>query len=155
MNKIKNFFTTQPANKIISILAVLLIVLLILQAGMVIGFRKAAFACNWDRSLSLSPRDPRSFMAPFMMGNRDNFNPHGVVGEIISTNFPTIMVKEPDAAEKIVMIGNGTTIRYMHATASTSDLETGSRVIIIGNPDDNGRIKASLIRLLPPLPPIK
>lgn len=139
-------------SKVILILACLLILLLVFQAGMFVGFRKGLFTSQWNDNYSRGFDDPRSVFAPFMMDG-DMPNPHGVVGTIASQNLPNLIVKGRGTAEEVVVVGPETVIRGIRHSASTSDLVAGRQVVIIGEPDENGRLRASLIRVMPPMPP--
>ncbi len=148
---LKHFFHNQATSKIILILAVLLVILVIFQAGLTVGFRKASFACNWNDSFLQGPNNPRSMLAPFI-NDKDDFNPHGAIGQIISTSLPVIMIKGQDNLEKVIHIGPNTAIRNFRQTASTSDLTVGQNIIVVGEPDDSGNIQAVLIRIIPAPP---
>ena len=60
------------------------------------------------------------------------------------------MIKGQNSAEQVVTVSPTTTIRFMHNLASTSDLVPGNQVIVIGEPESNGSINASFIRVIPP-----
>lgn len=146
---IKTFFQTNSVSKIIGGLGILLVVLIIFQAGVFVGYHKGTFSSNWNNNYMMrGANDPRSFFAPFMH-NGDNINPHGAVGEIVSTNFPLVMIKGPNRAEEVIIIGSNTTIRNFRQTASTSDLIVGKQVVVIGEPNDKGQIQAELVRIMP------
>ena len=147
MNKLNKFFTSGTIPKVITILVIILVFLLIFQAGFVVGFRKAAFSFNWNKNYMMNGHDPRSIMAPFMY-DRDGINPHGAVGEIISINLPSILVKRTSGTEEVINIGPKTDIRSMRQIASTSDLTLHKQVIVIGEANSNGQIDATLIRIL-------
>lgn len=150
---IKDFFKTNLAPKIILILSILLVALLIFQAGVVVGYRKGVFSNNWNKNYTVRGiDDPHSFLAPFMQRG-DGLNPHGAVGEIISINPPEIMIKGPGRAEEMVIVNQDTEIRNMRQIASTTDLGVGKFIVVIGSPNDKGEINASLIRIVPTPPP--
>jgi len=146
---IKTFFQSNSISKIILILSVLLIILVVFQAGFLVGYNKGVFSNNWSKNYMMrGPDDTRSFFAPFMHDD-DDVNPHSAAGEIVSINLPTIVIKGPGRAEEIVIIGNDTTIRNFRQSASTSDLVVGKSVVVIGQPNDKGQINASLVRIIP------
>ncbi len=148
---IKKFLQSRGFTRILYALGILLIVLVIFQAGMFTGYRRAMFLAQMDSNYRRDLHDPRSLFAPFMHGP-DEANSHGAVGEIVSVNLPLVMVKGGSTAEEIVMINPGTTIRRFHDTATTSDLRAGEQVVVVGNPDSDGRIQAQFVRILPNLP---
>ena len=74
---------------------------------------------------------------------------HGAFGEIIGVRLPEIVVKGPAESEKTVTLNGATVIRRFHSSATTTDLIPGETVIVIGEPDSQGGIRASLIRIVP------
>jgi len=142
------FTQSQIFSRIIYSIVGLLLVLLIFQAGMYLGFRRAAFSVNWDTAHNCNLRDPRSIFAPF--GNdTPEINPHGSVGEILSIRLPLIVVKGISGDEDFILISTSTSIRKLRGAASTSDFVVGGQIVTIGSPDERGQIHASFIRLIP------
>lgn len=147
-NKFKKFFSSHAVPKAIAVLAIFLVILIIFQAGFIVGFHKATFSFNWDKNYLSNLNDPRSVMASFMQDN-DDVNPHGAVGEIISINMPSILVRRSGGAEEIINIGTTTVIRNLRQIASSSALTLHKQVIVIGEANTSGQIDATLIRILP------
>lgn len=144
---LKETFHSRPISSTILLLAILLIILLIFQAGMFVGYRKASFGLNWRANFYNNPDDPQSVFAPFMhYGNE--INPRGIVGEIISVRMPHFIIKGAGPDERIVYIDPNTAIRCPIGSASTSDLVLGQHVVVIGRPGEKGILNATLIRLL-------
>lgn len=132
-------------------LGVAVLVLVIFQAGMVAGYRKARFAGNFNNNFE------RNFLGPRGGGMRSMMNErlpggHGAVGEIISINLPQLVVAGPDNLEKTVNIATTTLLRRYQDEISASDLQQGEFVVILGNPDGTGQIEAKLIRVMPTPP---
>lgn len=147
---IKSYFQNNKASKIMAGLAVILISMIIFQAGFFVGYHKASFINKWDNRYLGNAKYPKSAYSPFMMMRRgDEINPHGALGQIVSINLPTFMVKGPNRAEITVNINSDTSIRKMRDEASSSDLIIGQNVVIIGEPSNDGDINAKLIRILP------
>ena len=144
----KNYFQSNVVSKIILILAALLVILLIFQAGIMVGYRRGFFASNWNGAHGQIMDEPDSIFAPFVHDS-DDINPHGAVGNIVSVRLPSILIKGPNSAEQVITISSTTAIRFIHSNASTSDLVPGNQVIIIGEPKDNGSISAAFIRIMP------
>ena len=145
------FFETKLFTKMLVLLGVLLVAWVIFAAGIFVGYHKASFSKDWDDSYRQGMMNPNSPLAPFI-NNDDEVNPHGAIGEIVSVNFPEIMIKRPQNAEQIVIISSSTTIRMIHGMASTSEISAGQFAVAIGEPNNKGEIQASFIRILPPLP---
>jgi hypothetical protein len=152
----KEFLQSKTFTRIVQAIAVLLIALIIFAGGMEVGQRRALFSNRWNNNYDRNFGGPHSVFSP-VKGNRDDiFNSHGAVGEIISFQSPNIVIKGPSEVEKSATINSQTIIRQISGVATTSDLQVGKSVVIIGNPDDTGTIRASLIRIMPPaasLPP--
>ncbi|MFA6404737.1 MAG: hypothetical protein WCW03_01940 [Candidatus Paceibacterota bacterium] len=151
--KIKDFIQSSIYSKLITSLAILLIILIIFVVGMGIGHYRANFACRIDDNYRLGPNNSRSIFAPFMH-NADERNPHGSIGEIVLVNLPNIMIKDHNLAEQAIVISPNTDIRNLRSVATTSDLKVGTQVVVFGEPDQDGRIVASFIRIMPTSPSI-
>ena len=128
-------------------LSALFVALLIFQAGMFTGERRAAFTYGTGAAYY------RVFDENHGPGSRDFLmEAHGAAGKIVSLNLPTFVVSGPDQTEKVVMVGDDTEIRRFHSEASSSDLGVDDFVVVIGEPNSDAQIDAKLIRILPPPP---
>ena len=145
-----DFFQSRAFSRLIGVLGVLLIALLIFWAGTAVGAREARFSRDWDDNYVSQFGGPGSPFVP--QGSRDDafMSAHGAFGEIIGVRLPRIVVKGASESEKTVLIGGGTVIRRAHSPATMTDLATGETVIVIGAPDSQGDIEASLIRIVMP-----
>ena len=143
----KNYFQSHTISKVILILVILLLVLLIFQAGIAVGYHRGTFSVNRNAAYGRGMTDPHSIFAPFIHDS-DGASPHGSIGQIVSVNLPSLMIKGTNSAEQIVTVSPTTTIRFIHGTASEKDLEPGDQVIVIGEPQSNGSIHASFIRII-------
>ena len=149
----KEFLQSAAFEKSVRILGILLIALAIFSTGIAVGYKRAEFSYQWGRNYSGNMMDPHSMMAPFAH-DADDVTPYGAIGSIVSVRLPEMMIKGPYEDEKIILLKPDTAIRRMHAVASTSDLVAGEQIIVIGSPDQQGIIEASLIRIGPDAPPI-
>ncbi len=147
----KKLFEGKSYGRLLLTLAILLIAWIIFAAGIFVGYHKATFSRDWDDMHQNGMLDGNSALAPFMH-NSDDVNPHGAMGEIVSSHFPVIMIKGPQNAEQVVVISSTTMIRLLHGMASTSAIQTGQFAIVVGEPDSKGEIQASFIRIVPPPP---
>ncbi len=145
----KDIFQSRSWSGIILVLGILLVVLLVFQAGIFVGYRSAMFSNGRASSYQVGMGDPRSILAPFIH-DADDPNPHGTVGEIVSIQMPFLMIKGAQNAEEIVAVSGTTTVRNMRDTASTSMLRVGDQVIVIGAPDEGGQMHAAFIRIITP-----
>ena len=145
----KDFFQSSLLSRMIVVLGILLVALLIFWAGTAVGERRSEFAGRWDDNYTGTFGGPGSPFAPGM--NRDNtVAANGAFGTVVGVNSQLIAVKGPNEAEKIVVIGPDTVIRQFHSLATTSDIKVGQTMIAIGDPDSQGRISATFIRIVPP-----
>lgn len=130
------------------VLAVILVVLVIFQAGMFVGFKKAGFSFRmgeqYFRQMNGRPDDR------FMGMNRGDFgNSHGAVGKIISIKLPSIVVADKDGVEKTITISTSTDIKKFRDSIKAEDLKINDFVTIIGSPNDKAEVEARLIRIMP------
>ena len=145
-----NFFQNNRSQKIILILAIIIIALGIFQAGHEVGYRKGSFSRQWSERQYRQFSESRSPFSPFMMMGQEP-NPHGALGQIITKNLPRLIVQDQNKIEEVIVVDNNTLIRKFRNNASTSDLTIGANVVVFGEPNDNGEIKARLIRIMPDL----
>lgn len=128
----------------------LVVLLLVFQAGIFIGYRRAVFTFgggeNYYRAFD---RRPGPLGVP---RGGDLFNAHGAAGKILSINLPTFIMEDRDGAERVILISDDTQIRKFRNDATPSDLRQNDFVVVIGSPDDKAEIQARLIRILPPPP---
>jgi len=135
---------------IISILA-----LGIFQSGVMVGEQKARFSHhfgnNFERNfVDPGRRGPTSFGRE--IGGMKSPVGHGSVGEVVSVALPTFVVAGPDNIEKTVRVSDTTLFREFRDARSSEDLTTGSFVVVLGSPNVDGEVEATLVRFLPPPP---
>ncbi len=159
--KIKDFVQSKKFVKILCGIGVIVVALIIFQAGIFVGYHKAAFSYKWGENYYHDffggPREERGlFKGPMgMMGiPREDFSSaHGVSGKIIKVDLPTIVIDGQDNVEKVVLIKDDTVIRSLRENIKPTDLKADDFVVVIGSPDDKGQIEAKLIRIIPSPPP--
>ena len=148
----KHFLQSHGTRTALFIIGGLVVALLIFQAGEFVGFRKAAFSYglgdNFHRSFG-ARRGP----APRGLIGDDYVNANGASGKIISLTLPSLVVQDDDGVEKVVTIASSTVIRQFRDMIQPQQLKTGDTIIVIGQPDNTAHIIASLIRVVPALPP--
>lgn len=130
-----------------------LILLLVFQAGVFVGYKKASFSYQVGEQYFTRAFGPE--MRGGMQGvlPTDNlFEAHGVVGKVLSISLPTLMVSGPDTTERVIRTDESTVVRQLRETISVKDITKGSVITVIGTPNTAGEIEAKLIRILPPLP---
>lgn len=144
----KDFLQSDKYSKLVTALGILLAVLVIFGAGVFVGYRKADFSYRWSDNYYRDFGGPNS---PLGMSDADDNaqTPHGAFGTVIGVNLPTFAVKGQNEAEKIIIVGPQTVIRTLRNSGTTTDIHVGQSVIIIGEPDDQGQIDASFVRIVP------
>jgi hypothetical protein len=131
-------FSKSPLKWILAGLGVLLLALLIFDAGIALGERRA-------RPHPETPFSAYGMPLPHTFGEEG----HGAVGTIASTSLPgsfTLTTRDDDT--DTILIGPSTELEPQGTPTSTL-LVPGSHVIIIGEPESNESIQATLIRVLP------
>jgi hypothetical protein len=134
-------------------LAAFIVLLIVFQAGMAVGFRKANFSFKWGENYQRNFGGPRGgFLGNFIRNDfvgKDFINGHGVFGQIIKIDGSTIIIKGADNAEKIVLSKDDTAINRFQEKIKVGDLKVDDQVIVIGSPNNAGQIEAKLIRVMP------
>lgn len=139
-------------KKIIIGLVVIVIIMLIFGIGVRLGEKKAGFSYRWAEEYHRNFAGPREgFLGDWRSFPRGDFiNAHGVFGQIIKIEESTIIIKEGNNLERIVIVKDGTIIERLRETLKISDLKVDDFIVVIGEPNDSGQIEAKFIRLLPP-----
>jgi hypothetical protein len=163
---IKNFFeekTRVSRKKILCAIGTVIVALVIFQAGIFVGYHKAAYSYGWGERYykTFGERGERG-----MRGGREHSfgimdagrmgmslsNSHGTIGKIISVALPTIIIEDQDRIEKTVVLTNDTLLRSFRDEIRATDLKVGDSVVIIGAPNEQAQIEARLIRIMPSIP---
>lgn len=149
----KKIFESEKIKKTALALGIAVIALLIFQAGLFVGYRKAGFSYRFGENYYRAfGGERRSMMNGMMMKGtlRDGLmNAHGAVGKIVNVNLPTFVLLGNEGVEKVIRIGGDTEIRKFRDTLKASDLKVGDTTVILGSPNANSEIEAKLIRVLP------
>jgi hypothetical protein len=133
------------------VVGVLLIALISFAAGIRVGIRKArfsyAFGQNYERNFA-GPHHRGSFgFPPPDVEDRGFRNAHGISGTIISITDSNIVIKDQNNNENTVAIQDKTIIKNGRDDIKITDLKNDERIVVIGQPGDNGVINADLIRV--------
>jgi len=151
--ELKNFLQSNRTKHILYGIGTAVVALLIFQAGVIVGFKKASFSNrlgdNFYRTFG-ERRDPRGLPPSFgMMQGVDPSNAHGTIGKIAGIALPQLIVADRDGTEKTIVVSDKTDIRRFRDSIKPTELKVGDIVTIIGAPTENGQIKAELIRVMP------
>jgi len=149
---INKFFQSKIFQAIIFIITVLIIFLTGFKVGIFIGFKKANFSCNWGENYHRNFAGPKNgFFENFKedFKNRNMMPGTGAFGQIIKINGNALIILDRDNFEKTVLITDKTIINRFQETIKITDLKVDDKVVIIGEPNNNGQIEAKLIRVMP------
>ena len=147
--KIGKMFESKIFVGILYGIGIVIILLLVLSAGISIGFHKASFGRAWgdnyERNFGMRPDRPL-----FVFKGNDTFpNAHGAIGKIIKIELPTVIVQDKDSTEKVILTENDTQIQRMRGNITINDLKINDFMVVIGSPNLQGQIEAKLIRVMP------
>lgn len=148
---INKFLQSKLFKGIILAIGALIILLLVFQAGMMVGFRKANFSYRWADNYHQNFAGPRNGFSGDFMG-KDFIEANGVFGSIIKISSSSLAIKGRNDIEKIILLNNDTVIKRFENSIKPSDLKIDEPIVVIGSPNDAGQIEAKLIRVLPPMP---
>lgn len=144
--KLNNLFQSKNFKISLFGLGALIILLLVFQLGVFVGFNKAKFSFKWGDNYHKNFGGPRNgFLRDFE--GKDFVGGHGTPGTIAKIDGNNIIIKDPRGMEKIVAITDKTAIKKGMTDLKPSDLKINDRLIIIGAPRDDGSIEAQLIRI--------
>lgn len=129
------------------------IVFLAFSTGLFIGGAKARFTYSWAESYHKNFGGPKGGF----LGNWQKTPPmpgefmgaHGVFGQIIKIEESAVVIKSPSNEEKVVVFSEDTIINRFKEEIKINDLKVDDYIVIIGEPDDSGQIKAKFIRVMP------
>ena len=153
INIISDVFKSKAFKIVGGVILFLIILLITFSFGVHIGFEKANFSYNWrdnyNNNILQHGMEP-PFNERFKDQNMGFINSNGSAGEIIMINNDgSLVIKDIDNTEKIVIIDDDTTIRMFNQNVGKQDLKVGQKVVIIGEPNSSGEIEAKLIRIMP------
>jgi Domain of unknown function (DUF5666) len=143
---IKSAIPQSPKARAVGALGLsVMLALVIFQAGIEVGYKKASFSRSLGNNFSRVFEGPKAASAPYegIPGG------HGATGAIASVSSSTMVIIGPDKVEKIVIMDGSTEIRKFRDTIASKDLRVGDMVIALGTPDGDGKIVARLVRVLP------
>ena len=137
---------------IAGLVAALAILLIVFQAGVTVGFRKADFNCRWSENYHRNFGGPPPAGMMGLIDQDDSVQSHGVFGRVIGTATGSLVVKQNDGVEKVVLLDDDTVIQMLRTRVAPSEVHVNEMAVVIGSPNDQGQIEAAFIRLLPPPP---
>jgi len=127
------------------------VAVMIFQAGIWIGYKKASFSFRQGDNYYRTIGGMGGQFAPGLP-HGDFTGAHGSAGRIVEISLPTFIIEDMDGSEKVVLVKDDTAIRRFHEDIGPEELQPDDFAVVIGSPDEQSRIGARLIRLLPPPP---
>jgi len=155
-----NFFKSKTFLRILYGIGIAVAVLLVFNAGMIVGFRKASFSYNFGENYY------RAFGHRGMMDEPDGIpgipgfpfddlsGAHGAAGKIIKVSLPTFIIEDQNNVEKVIRLSDDSTIKLFRNNVGSTSISVGNFAVVIGSPNDKSEIDASFVRILPPPPEI-
>lgn len=132
----------------LGVIGALIVALLVFEVGFEVGSRKAGFSCHWGENYRRNfGGQTQGFLKEFK--NEDLVGAHGVFGKIIKIDGQEIVIQDRGNVEKIVIVKDDTVIQRFRGTVNLTDLKVDDQVVIIGEPNTDGKIEARFIRILP------
>lgn len=146
--QLENFFK----SKIFAVIGYGLIILasacLVFWLGVTVGMNKADFSCKWGENYQNNFGGMADRRMP-LPDNNDFMGAHGVLGRIIKIDDPVLVVEDRGNTEINVIVDSRTSIVKARDNIKLSDLNVDDSIVVIGEPDNQGRISARLIRVFP------
>ncbi len=138
----KEFFKAKGTKIVIA----LIVIIVVFQLGVFVGFHKARFTGVWAENYRKDNFGPRGFWG------REIANipaAHGTFGKIISVASSSLIVADRSNTEKSVAADQNTIVRKFMNDIAFKDLRVGDVIVVVGTPTEDGKIKATLIRVMP------
>ena len=144
----KNF---QKTSHILTLIIVgvlcFMVIVFVFGVGVFVGQARAEFSFRWAQAYHKNFGGPQ--MGIFSnFPNRDFTNAHGVFGQVIGLGVNSMIVKGQNGMETMVVISLKTFLVHDSAKITLQDIAIGDNVVIVGSPDNQGRVSAELIRVL-------
>jgi len=156
LKKIDHLFRSKCFKWGVITLSVFVVLALVFNLGTMVGYRKADFSFKWGENYHKNFGGPKNgFMGGPMpepmssMMGEDFINSHGASGQIIKMDENNLIIRGSDNVERTILISSKTVIRSGRQDIKIADLKVGEMTVIIGQPDDQGKIAAQLIRVFP------
>jgi len=147
----KNYFKNPDVLKWIIVgLVCFVLIILAFGAGVKVGASKAGFSYRWAENYHRNFGGPKhGFFSNWRSLPAGEFiNAHGSFGEVIEMRDKEFVIRGRENVEKVIVTKEDTVITKGHETL-VDGLKVGDQVVIIGSPDNEGKIEARFIRVFP------
>ncbi|OGF23268.1 hypothetical protein A3D45_00810 [Candidatus Falkowbacteria bacterium RIFCSPHIGHO2_02_FULL_42_9] len=146
---LKEMFKPTHLNKLLIILATMVVLVFVFSAGVLVGHEKGRFSRNWGENYYRNIIGPGGRGRGMMDFGRPEFNAHSGFGQIIKIEGNSLVVKGPDNVEKTIVINDQTAIQKFNQSLKIADLRVDDYIVVIGRPNNQGQVEARLIRVMP------
>lgn len=137
-------------NKLLIILAVVVVLVFVFTLGIFVGHEKARFSGAWGENYYRNIIGPGGSGGFGMMDfDRPGFNARSGLGQIIKIDGNSLVIKDQANAEKIILVTDQTAIVKDNQNIKVTDLKIDDKIVVIGRPNSQGQIEPRLIRVLP------
>lgn len=143
----KNIFKSKGVIITLGIVLGLIILFLVFRAGMFYGIKKSKFNLEWGRNYGRFFGEPRMNFFRESHPKERMGNAFGNAGTILSVSSNSIVMQANDGNEKVINVDANTLIHFQRTNISIKDLKVGDKIIVIGEPKEDGTIQARLIRV--------
>lgn len=126
--------------------------LVVFRLGVLVGYKKSVFSdklsCGYSRTFAPGPRAA----ADGDVDADDSWGSvHGAAGRVASVATSSIVVADRGGVEKLVLMGERVEVRSGLGATTSGAIRSGDVVVVLGYPDERGRIVAELVRIMPPV----
>jgi hypothetical protein len=149
----KEIFKSEHFNKLLIVLATLVVLVFVFSFGIFVGHEKGRFSRNWENNYCGNIMGPGGRGGFGMMNfDRPGFNAHSGLGQIIKIDGNSMIIKDQANIEKTILVTDKTAIIRDNQNIKITDLKIDDKIVVIGRPNDQGQIEPTLIRVLPDKP---
>lgn len=147
MKEFQDFMSSRRTRALGLVLGAFVLALLIFHAGIVVGEHRGRFSRAYERNRDGSFR-PAFFPGDFVMPHTFLRGAHGAVGTVssVSDAAPRVVTLRTREGENSTILVATTTL--IQSVTGADTLSEGDQIIALGEPDDQGRIQATMVRIL-------
>ena len=151
-NKILDLIKSKKVTVVIAVLFAFALLLGTFSIGVAVGYHKAKFSYAWGENYHRNFGGPRGGFIKELnqeLSGGDFIGGHGTFGQIISIADSELVVRGKDNIERNIVVCENTDIRRFKDTIQIKDLLVDEPIVVIGDPNDQGKIEAKFIRIMP------
>ena len=146
----KEIFKPVHFNKLLIVLAVIVVLVFVFTLGLFAGHEKGRFSRNWGENYCGNIIGPGGHGGFGMMDfDRPGFNARSGLGQIIKIDGNSLVIKDQAGVEKTILVTDKTLIMENRQNVNLSDLKADDKIVVIGRSNSQGQIEPTLIRILP------